>query len=460
MKRVAGPLWRSGGRRHGLLSRWTTKLARFDHWFKQRGLYYLVSRALTLLGRYGATSERAQDRVQACVALLAHYGCSPTFPTPGHVVAQNGAFCRELQSLGVELAIHGFDHIDFRSLSPEEARAQFVRAADAFRGSGLAFSGFRCPYLSCTEELRAALPDGGGYSGAYSSNQAIWWNVVSAATNPVFSSLQGFYRAASAEAVPAVPHLSGDLLEIPVSLPDDIQLLDGLKLGAQGVAAAWSEMLRRTHERGELFVLLFHPETFEHCQLAFDRVLPEARRLQPAVWVTQLREVNRWWREQAGFSVSTSTSKGAFAVDRLIFNCSTRATVLLRNLPTDALSRPWYGPYRVLEGRSLGLSGALPFIGLAPGVPQRTAAFLREQGFIVETGAAAERCTLQLSRAVAEHSTPVGLLQHLEAAPVPLVRFWRWPNGARSALCVTGDLDALSLRDYASRLIGGRGGAR
>jgi hypothetical protein len=37
-------------------------------------------------------------------------------------------------------------------------------------------------------------------------------------------------------------------------------------------------------------------------------------------------------------------------------------------------------------------------------------------------------------------------------SPAPLVKLGRWPDGAKSALCLTGDLDALSLVDYLSRV--------
>jgi len=39
----------------------------------------------------------------------------------------------------------------------------------------------------------------------------------------------------------------------------------------------------------------------------------------------------------------------------------------------------------------------------------------------------------------------------IEKAPGPLVRVWRWPDGARSALAATGDIDALTLRDFVVR---------
>jgi len=48
------------------------------------------------------------------------------------------------------------------------------------------------------------------------------------------------------------------------------------------------------------------------------------------------------------------------------------------------------------------------------------------------------------------------LIETIEASPGPLVRYWRWPDGAKSALAVTGDMDALTLLDYAARLLARR----
>jgi hypothetical protein len=46
------------------------------------------------------------------------------------------------------------------------------------------------------------------------------------------------------------------------------------------------------------------------------------------------------------------------------------------------------------------------------------------------------------------------LLRHIEDSRLPLVRLGRWPNGAKSALVVTGDVDALTIWDYGLRLFG------
>ena len=412
-------------------------------------------RLLTIWRRYGLTASQAKKRALECVETLARHECRPTFVTPGQVVGWYGPFCRELQRRGVELAVHGYHHIDFRALTGDESRRQFARAAAAYRRHGIAFEGFRCPYLSYTPELTDVV-DG---LFQYSSNKAIWWDVVSAESEPasgrgaraVFDGLCRFYQPWSSATHLAVPATAGPLLEIPVSLPDDLQLLDGLKLDERRVRQAWIDVLHESHRRGELFNLLFHPESFDQCRPALEGVLSEARDLDPPVWVTQLRHVNRWWRERASFGVETIRD-GLEPV--LAFQCSERATVLVRNLDVRERTSEWCGPYRVLEGRRLQLRrGVRPYVGMAADTPATLVGLLRNQGYVVDTGPEGPACTIYLGvRELSGLRSDVQLVDWIDSSPAPLVRFWRWPSKARSALCVTGDLDALSLVGYAARV--------
>jgi peptidoglycan/xylan/chitin deacetylase (PgdA/CDA1 family) len=422
------------------------------YWLKLRGLDYIVIRLLSLLRRYGITPTRAEKRIEAGVRQLALYGCYPTFPTPGRVVKKNAEFVRKLQAMGAEIAVHGYRHVDFRSLSSAEASHEFTRASDAFRQSGIQYDGFRCPYLSYTDDLLDAIP---ADMFMYSSNKAIWWNVVPAdatnTTTAIFASLRRFYQAEVSDRVLAIPRLSRNVLEIPVAVPDDIQLHDGLRLGKEGTKHAWRELLCQNHRRGEIFVLMFHPELFDQCMPAIEAVLTQATHLTPAVWITQLREVSRWWREKSRFRATIICESPGMRVD---FDCSERATVLVRNIAADTQTHTWDGVYEVLEDRSLHLpADRPPFVGLSPDIPKPMRTFVEELGYIVDDGPHARCCTVYLDAAtLARLDNPVQLVEHIEASSGPLIRFWRWPNEAKSALCVTGDLDALSLVDYASRL--------
>jgi hypothetical protein len=249
-----------------------------------------------------------------------------------------------------------------------------------------------------------------------------------------------------------VPSLAGPIVEIPVCLPDDLQLLDGMNLDERAMQEAWTDLLRQTHRRGELFDVLFHPESFDRSGPALEAVLREARNLRPSVWITQLRDINRWWREKADFAVETRR-EGASV--RLEFRCSERATVLARHVNAGGRMSAWHGSYRALESRTLRLnaSGKRPFVGVAADPADPVVGFLKDQGYIVETGSEATGCATYLgSTELARAQDQVRLIELIESSAAPLVRFWRWPSNARSALCVTGDLDALSLTDYAARL--------
>jgi hypothetical protein len=93
-----------------------------------------------------------------------------------------------------------------------------------------------------------------------------------------------------------------------------------------------------------------------------------------------------------------------------------------------------------------------PFLGLPAAAPAKTVTFLREQGYILDLGPTAPRCAIYLDPALLQRlQSKVDLVNCIESMPGPLVRYWRWPDGARSCLSITGDLDALTLLDYAAR---------
>lgn len=430
---------------------WTrTNLKRLARWLELRSSPYIANRIISLLKRYGLTSRKAKRRVLECVQLMAKYDCFPTFPTPGRVVQRDPQFFQTIQAMGAELNIHGYDHIDFLSLSRDEANQQFVRAIEAFDACGIRAQGFRCPYLSYSEALIDALPD----RMTYSSNEAIVWDVFPEIDGPstaVFGTLQEFYRAKPCAEAVSMPRITGAVVELPIGIPDDLQMFDGLKMDKEAIAQAWSTILRRTHRTGELFSLLFHPELIDECKSAFEAVLRNARTLRPAVWVTQLRDVSEWWREKSEFTVEVSK---VCSGQRLRLNCSDRATIVIRDVTTSAATQPWDGRYKVFQGHELLITTKQrPFIGLSEASSGKIVSFLRGQGFIVESGPDALECTMYLGDSVlAKCRNDRQVLDYIEDSPAPLIRYWPWPNGAKSALCMTGDLDALDLIDYVSRL--------
>jgi hypothetical protein len=413
-----------------------------------RNAPYLSRRLRSVVGRYGITPRKAKHRVRRCMDALERFDLAPTFATPGRVVEGDPAFFRELAGRGAELAVHGYDHVDLRRVSRADAAWQFARAVDAYERHGIGCDGFRCPYLSYTPELEEVVPAG---FFTYSSNQAVAWDVVPVEPgNPVFTQLGSFYGAARCDEVISTPTAGRRLVEIPASVPDDLQLCDALGLGEAGLLRAWKAMLNAVHGRGELFAPLFHPESFDLLEAALLGMLEEARAVRPAVWLTQLRDVGRWWRQKEDFAVTTRSDDGALQLD---VDCSDRGTVLVREWPAQGAPRRWDGAWSVLDARRIRLdNGVRPFVGVA-GVDAETVSFLVEQGYVIDDGERAPDCTLLLhGKTVDELRTRVALVRHIESSAGPLLKFSRWPEEAKSAFCFAGDLDALSLRDYGRRL--------
>lgn len=424
-------------------------------WLALRNPGYVYKRAVILLDRYGTTPFRIVNQVQGCIAALAEYGCAPTLPTPGRVVRRYPRLIRSLQDAGAEIAVHGYDHVDLCAYPPSEASEQIVRAARVFDHYGISVHGFRCPYLRCTDELVNALPKG---MFDYSSNNAIWWDVVPATdadhATTVLDTLQRFYRPRSAHDTVVTPWMRSNMVEIPVSLPDDLQLHDGLRLGPEGIAQAWSRILHRTHQRGELFVLMSHPELASHCQRPLMTLLRDAVQLQPPVWIANLRDISSWWREKSSFAVAVSRAPTGLHIS---FTCSERSTILVRGLNTcgsHGSEDRWDHAYYQLRTRDLYVpADSRPFVGLVAHTPRHIVDFLQEQGYILDTGETATRCATYIDAAtLVGLANEAELIDYIETSAGPLVRYWRWPGGAKSAICITGDLDALTLFDYASRL--------
>lgn len=422
------------------------------NWYKQRGIKFIARRAQKLLRRYGGSPYKAIKRNEDCVLELSRFGCFPTFAVPGLVVKHHPATIRRLHERGAEIAVHGYNHVDMRNISLQEANRQLLKAAKVFADHGFEAYGFRCPYLSASDEMLEDVPEG---AFLYSSNKAVLWDIPGYGcieeNSVLYDTIRKFYRPTSALVMPSVPYRRPNLIEIPACVPDDLQLFDGLGLNLEQVAMAWVWLLRETYRRGELFNLMFHPELAANCNAPFVAVLEEAQQLQPKVWVARLAEIAGWWREKASFTTKIEQLPGGL---QLRFDCTDRATILVRGVTDSISSKSWDGKYQRLEARELVLSDSIrPFIGISKDVDQTDVDFLEEQGYILDQSNQASQCSLYLNRERFEANPGrVALLEMIEASSVPLVRFGRWPDGYKSALSITGDLDALSLVDYAIRL--------
>ena len=426
-------------------------------WYEKRSPKFIWQRGRNLLARYGLSGFKAENRIELCLRALASMNCSPTLFVPGMVVERHPSFIKYIHKLGAEIAVHGYNHVDLKICSPENAYRQLLRAVRVFEKNDLDVHGFRCPYLSCTNELLNAIPCG---VFEYSSNHAIKWDISGSDLfngSLMVDTLDRFYTPQSVKSTLCLPWIQNGLVEIPVCVPDDLQLIDGYQMNLAMITETWIDLSDNFHQRGELFNLMFHPELGSSCINPFLELLDNANRMHPRVWVTHLADISRWWIEKDGFSVDLRSEEGLLYFH---LTCSPRATILCRDLKPDNFEQvdilsAWDGGYFRIKPQSFAVSDQLrPLVGISTEIPLDVITFLHEEGYILDRTSFATRCTVFLDyNHLKSFNNHLELIDWIEKSPGPLIRFWRWPDGYKSALCLSGDLDALTLIDYASRFI-------
>jgi peptidoglycan/xylan/chitin deacetylase (PgdA/CDA1 family) len=421
-------------------------------WFRKRGPAFILERANSLVDNYRITPGKAQQRIDQAMQCLESHLCFPTFFVPGIVVKQHTQYIHSLQDRGAEIGVHGYNHIDLNACDPENAAQQLAQAAHLFTETGLDVFGFRAPYLSCSDALLEALPE---QLFNYSSNRAVQWDSSTDLANhskgDLYSRINLFYHPQTANSTRCLPFFQSGLVEIPVSVPDDLQMKDGLGYDQEDLAQFWLDVLKKTYAHGEIYNLMFHPELAAFCVRPFSTLLQAARNLSPRVWVARLGEVAAWWRYKSSLCAQIVQENS----DSIIIDLpeSTQATWLVRNLDLPNCIE-WSGNYRRLTALKYHIPAIpRPLVGIDRLVPIDLIEKLSNQGYLLDLTKTAKSCSIFLDNIVLRGlSTESQVVDLIENSAGPLIRMWPWPSGYRSALCISGDLDALSLMDYLNRL--------
>jgi len=430
------------------------------HLVRSKGVANLARRAATIVGRTGFGARRMQRSLLGFAELLSRYDAHATFPVTAAALQRHPEVVRQLlpHTPAVELAVHSHRHVDLSLLSESELANEIKRAMTVFRAHGIPFTGFRAPYLRWNDNLPAALQSAGFW---YDSSQSVLWPgwdecSLSPARSASVQLLCEFCQPRPAEAHASLPTWHGDLLEIPVSLPDDEMIVERMGLKDEhSIAAIWTDMLELCHEREDLFVLQLHPERFPICSGALECLLQRARTLHPPVWLANLREVAIWWREKRALRLDiVSQGEDLWEVTA---EGPEDGVLLVRDADVDGQCLPWSRRYRMVPDRHFFLrAGRRPCVGISPAAALEVVQSLTHQGYAVEVSDHLDEHGVYLNTESLSDDDIVPLLTEIENSSGPLVRWARWPQGAGAALAISGDVDALTAWDYALRPLEGR----
>ena len=419
-----------------------------------KGAFKVFERILFILRRYGFSPNKIDQALKQFVEILSIHDSSATFPTPALIVERYPHIIQKYQAEGIEFALHGLKHIDYSQLSYDEQMNDLAEAKKIFSQAEIHYSGFRTPYLRRDNSLDKAIRDAGI---SYSSNQPIIWDAVKIESlddserNSYTKGLE-FYNSWSANERVSLPCIKDGIVRIPVSLPDDEMLLDRIRKKDQKfLTRAWRYILDETYQRGELFTLQIHPERIAMCTGSLSSILAEARQREPKIWIAAMHEIDQWWRMRSETELNIlDVSDDHYFIS---VNGPEDLSILLKNVNTGVLGEPFIGGYNFVDEKEFSFqASSFPGVGISEGLYEQWAEYLRQQGYLVEQIKHGKKYACSLFGTGDDLWSEVEIVKFIEKTNEPLLRLNLWPKRARSALCITGDLDALTLWDYGLRI--------
>ena len=422
------------------------------HSIASKGGVDFLRRVGTIATRFGVTPDQAERSLGAYLRVLRDYDCNGTFPITATVLERNPRVVRRLMDAGVELAVHGYVHTDHTTLSAARQREEIAEALRIFSREGVLATGFRGPYLRYNDHTLAAAESLGF---RYVSNETVSYDVIDpGSTSPArwaaYQKALRLYSALPSTRTVARPRLRGSLVEIPVAMPDDEILVDrlGFRDGAS-IGRLWAGLVQLSNARGDLLTLQLHPERGRICAEALAIALGAARATADPVWIAQLRDIAEWWQRRARSRLRVEAAGDHHW--QVSADGPDGVAVLARSVACPG-ARRWSETYLALPDTSGVVECPDPPVIQVSRESVGLRAFLEEEGYAVAEASETD------DRAIYFHRPgPLGLadqaeiLAEIEAAASPLVRLARWPGGARSALSITGDIDALTLGDFVRR---------
>jgi hypothetical protein len=293
----------------------------------------------------------------------------------------------------------------------------------------------RCPYLWWNDDTRNAAIENGL---AYVSNQVFIWEGYDS------PAVRNLYHCTGGMPEQSLPFSRGGLIEMPISLPDDFILAERMSLPPGEIVKVWAGMLDSAVKKNEMLVLQLHPELLDPCAAGLESLLQQAASHPGDVWKSSLRDAALWWKKRSRFDLSCTDRAGVMSFER---QDDPEAVLLVRNHP-DTGYQPFEHCPPVLPGPRR------PFVALPLDAPDSALTIIKEEGYITRKTAQPEQYSASLSSALLAREGRDQWVSEIERTRFPILKYARWPRNRRCALIVTGDLDCVTLVDYAWRLLG------
>jgi len=222
-----------------------------------RGMPNTVKRCLSIVERYGLVRNNLHSNLKFLSKTLEEYDINATIPITASVLSHNTDILDIIDLDRIELAVHGYHHVDYTKLSAEEIAFHLKRAQEIFKENKIKTYGFRAPYLKINDIVLKAIGDAGMI---YDSSYPIYFDTIPK-DSPKYPLVADFIKLYKMKYNTPKISKNGQIMEIPVALPDDEILVDRMNFGAKQVSKCWIDSINMSLQTdGGVFVLQLHPE--------------------------------------------------------------------------------------------------------------------------------------------------------------------------------------------------------
>jgi peptidoglycan/xylan/chitin deacetylase (PgdA/CDA1 family) len=425
--------------------------------FLMRSASLSILRMAHIMSRYGLDNQRLRSILWEYVGLCNTHHVIPTLPVTGSVLKRCQSVFRDLQQkMDVELAVHGYRHIDYTVFSLDHFKQHLSQAVQLFHDCRIPVSGFRFPFLR-GDEARVRILASFGFQWD-SSRAYFWdipmWNGISEKRREAYRRIGDSYRFVLSGSDAPIPESRDGFTEIPVSLPDDDMLLERLGTPIRRFPVMIESMVERLETSKGILVLQMHPERFPFFKNVLDAVLTSIGS-NPRIWTAPLNEVSSWWNEKnrARWSL-VSTRRGHY---RLSVQSTDRVQVLIKDVTPLQRLKPFEGKWFILPEKQWKFQSARkPVIGVHPAIADTVSKILFDEGWFYEVSPRSEKYGVYLDSRFTSNNKMIRevIQRRADSSPFPLLRFWKWPGPYRCCVSITGDIDAIDIQDYLVRYHG------
>ena len=280
----------------------------FKHSIKTKGLKNFLKRFFTIATRFGITPVKYINYLKRFEEIQKEFSFKTSFPITAEVMLAHGKSVKPFQDKFLFL-LHGLYHIDHTFLESHVVPAHISRASEIFQTFGInEHLGFRAPYLRYNEHIRDVLVLN---NFLFDSSRTIFVNdqklQISQHDMEIINDL---YRPEPFHETLSLPYSDGNLIELPVTLPDDEITIDRLSIqNKDDLLELFSSLSDKIFSHQEMFIMQVHPERIPFLFNTLKLLLKDMVKNRN-IWITDLCSLAKWHKNisEASYIINENKS--------------------------------------------------------------------------------------------------------------------------------------------------------